>query len=149
MTKICQVTPTVRLVKRMMQVLVRLRLGPKQTPILTVRGRKSGKLYTTPISLVEDGDNHWLVAPYGEVNWVRNARVTGEVTLTRGCRPEMVNIVEVGPKESAPVLQKHIEQKPITQPHFNVEADASLEEFVAQSPRHLVFQIIPINQKSS
>jgi hypothetical protein len=30
-------------------------------------------LYSTPITLVEASGQRWLVAPYGEVAWVRNA----------------------------------------------------------------------------
>jgi hypothetical protein len=38
-----------------------------------MRGRRSGRLNATPVREVEEGDQRWLVAPYGEVSWVRNA----------------------------------------------------------------------------
>jgi hypothetical protein len=82
----------VRLINRLMQALVRRGLGPKQTYILTVEGRKSGKMYSTPVSLVEDTSGRWLVAPYGEVGWLRNARAVGRVTLTRGQHSETVSM---------------------------------------------------------
>ena len=53
-------------------------LAGGHTYVLAVRGRKSGKRYETPVSLIENGER-WLVAPYGEVAWVRNARAAGEV----------------------------------------------------------------------
>jgi hypothetical protein len=61
-----------------------------------VPGRKSGRTYSTPVILIENGQR-WLVAPYGEVSWVRNARAAGQVTLSRGRRREEIKISEVGP----------------------------------------------------
>ncbi|MBN1994912.1 MAG: nitroreductase family deazaflavin-dependent oxidoreductase [Anaerolineae bacterium] len=141
MAKTYQVNTTVKFINRLMQALVRFGLGPKQTYMLTVRGRKSGKLYSTPVSLVEEGDTRWLVAPYGEVSWVKNARAAGEVTLTQGRRSETVAIKEAGPEESGPVLKKYIKLEPITQPYFEVGPDAPVEAFVAEAPRHPVFRI--------
>jgi deazaflavin-dependent oxidoreductase (nitroreductase family) len=141
MAKTYQVSTTVKFVNRIMRTLVRFGIGPKQTYILTVRGCKSGKLYSTPVSLVEENGNRWLVAPYGEVSWVKNARAAGEVTLTRGRKLETVSIEEVGPQESAPVLKQYIKLEPITQPYFDIDPDAVLEAFVAEAPRHPVFRI--------
>src|SRR5689334_14282846 len=73
------------------------------TSLLTVRGRKSGKLHTIPVTLVERDNQRWLVAPYGAVNWVLNARAAGQVTLTRGRRSETVDLVELDTAEAAPI----------------------------------------------
>jgi deazaflavin-dependent oxidoreductase (nitroreductase family) len=132
---------TPRLINRLMQALVRHGLGPKQTYILSVEGRKSGKLYSTPVSLVEDASGRWLVAPYGEVGWLRNARAAGRVTLTRGQHSETVSIVELGPKESARVLRKYVSLEPITQPYFDARLDSPLVAFEAEVSRHPVFHI--------
>jgi deazaflavin-dependent oxidoreductase (nitroreductase family) len=141
MVKTYQVTSTTRFVNKIMQTLVRWGIGPKQTCILTVPGRKSGKLYSTPVSLVNNGKNRWLVAPYGEVSWVKNARVAGQITLTRGKKSETVAITEVSSEEGAPVLKQYINLESITRPYFNVEPDASLAAFVAEAAHHPVFQV--------
>ena len=141
MAKTYQVSATVKFINRIMQTLVRFGIGPKQTYILTVRGRKSGKLYSTPVSLVEEGADRWLVAPYGEVSWVKNARATSEVTLTRARKSETVSIEELGPEKSGPVLKKYVKQEPITQPYFEANPDAPVEEFEAEASRHPVFRI--------
>ena len=39
---------------------------------------------TTPVSLIEHQGRRWLVAPYGEVSWVRNVRAAVELELRRG-----------------------------------------------------------------
>jgi deazaflavin-dependent oxidoreductase (nitroreductase family) len=141
LAKIYQVTTRQRLVNRVLQVLIRLGLGPKGSYILTVPGRKSGKLYSLPVTLVEEGDQRWLVAPFGEVNWVHNARAAGQVRLTRGGRSETVGISELGPEESAPVLKKYVMKIPYVQPYFDVQPDAPLAEFAVEAPRHPVFLI--------
>src|ERR671919_2011226 len=99
-----------RLVNWLIRVLLRLGASPPHTYLLTVRGRKSGQPYSTPVTLVEENGERWLVAPYGEVGWVRNARAAGQVTLRRGRRSETVKIVELAADEAAPVLKKYLTQ---------------------------------------
>ena len=141
MVKDYKLTPVRRLANWLMKALLRIGIKPDTTYLLTVRGRKSGKLYTTPITLVEENDQRWLVAPYGEVNWVRNARAAREVTLTRGQRSEIVPIVELTPEASAPVLKKYVNRVPITRAYFDAAPDAPVEAFGAEASRHPVFRI--------
>jgi len=44
--------------------------------------------------VVETSGHRWLVAGYGPVNWVRNARAAGEVTLSRGGRALRYKVAE-------------------------------------------------------
>jgi hypothetical protein len=90
---------------------------------------------------VEEGTNRWLVALYGEVSWVCNARAAGQVTLSRGRRSETVAMVELGPAEAAPVLKQYVTEVPITRPFFDATPDALLEAFVAEAHRHPVIRI--------
>jgi deazaflavin-dependent oxidoreductase (nitroreductase family) len=131
-----------RLVNSFISVLVRLGMNLRGTYLLSVAGRKSGKIYTTPVTLVEQGEQRWLVAPYGEVNWVRNARAAGRVTLRRGRHSETVTIVELSPEECAPVLKEYLKRVPTVRPYFDASADSSLEAFVAEAARHPVFRIV-------
>lgn len=147
MAKTYQVTTRQRFVNRLIQALIRLGLAPKGNYILSVPGRKSGKLYRLPVSLIEEAQQRWLVAPYGEVNWVRNARAAGwQVTLMWGGRSETVTLTQLGPEESAPVLQKYLTRIPYVQPYFDVRPGSPLEAFVAEAPRHPVFLIQARNQ---
>jgi hypothetical protein len=97
---------------------------------------------STPVTLVEEGSQRWLVAPYGEVGWVRNARAAGWVVLGRGWRSERVRIAELGPKESAPILRIYVSQVPITRPFFDVGPASTLDAFEAEASRHPVFEIV-------
>ena len=74
-------------------------LGPNA--LLTVRGRKSGELRTTPVALVEIGGRRWVIGTFGEVNWVRNLRAAGTATLSAGKRREEVRARELTIEEGA------------------------------------------------
>jgi deazaflavin-dependent oxidoreductase (nitroreductase family) len=130
-----------RLGHRLIGPLARLGLAGRRTHVLTVTGRKSGRRYSTPVQLVFLDGGRWLVAPYGVVAWVRNARAAGEVELTRARRTERVLIEEVGPDEAAPVLREYLRATPIVKPFFDAESDAPIEAFAAEAPRHPVFRL--------
>jgi deazaflavin-dependent oxidoreductase (nitroreductase family) len=132
-----------RLANTLIRALLRLGLGPPRTYLLTVRGRKTGRPLSTPVTLVEAEGRRWLVSPYGEVAWVRNARAAGRVALTRGRHAEAVTVREIPPAESAPVLKRYITEVPITRPYFDVRPESPLDAFIAEASRHPVFLITP------
>jgi deazaflavin-dependent oxidoreductase (nitroreductase family) len=134
-----------RLVNELVRALLRVGIGPRHTYLLTVRGRLTGRPYSTPVTLVEDAAQRWLVlvAPYGEVAWVRNAPASREVTLSRGRRLEHVVLLDVEPVEAASVLKRYVIQVPITRPFFDVTRESSLDAFMGEVPRHPVFQLVP------
>ena len=113
-----------RFVNTIVTPLARLGLAGRHTYILTVRGRKTARSYSTPVRLIEN-EERWLVAPYGEVGWVRNARAAGEVELQRARRSETLRIEPVGPEQAAPVLREYLEQVPVVRPFFDVGPDAA------------------------
>jgi len=141
MAKKYQVNTMVRFVNRMMARMIRWNIAPAHTYLLTVLGRRSGKPYSLPVRLVERNGKRWLVSPYGEVNWVKNARAAGEVSLTQGKIAETVKIHELGPQESAPILKEYITLEGIVRPYFDVQPDAPLAAFEAEAPKHPVFSI--------
>ena len=77
-------SPVERLFNRIFGFFVGLGLGFPYNYLLQVRGRKSGKIYSTPINLLELRGKRFLVAPRGRTQWVRNAEAAGEVTLKKG-----------------------------------------------------------------
>ena len=74
-----------------------LQVGPLMGPnaLITIRGRKSGLPRTTPVALVEIDGRRWVIAPFGDVNWVRNLRAAGRATLSVGDRRDEVTATEV------------------------------------------------------
>ncbi|HEX2089835.1 MAG TPA: nitroreductase/quinone reductase family protein [Actinomycetota bacterium] len=130
-----------RAINAMFRLLTRLGLGAKYRHILTVGGRKTGRPYSTPVDVMERDGRRFLVAPYGVVNWVRNARAAGEVILSRGGRTERVRVSELSPEASAPVLRQYISEVRVTRPYFDVTLESTDEEFAAEAPRHPVFEV--------
>jgi deazaflavin-dependent oxidoreductase (nitroreductase family) len=121
-------------------VLIRAGVVPNSY-MLTTKGRKTGRLRTTPVTLVERDGRRWLVAPYGPVSWVHNARAAGRVSLQRrGHRLECA-VREVPPEEAGPVLKDYIKLARPTRPYFDATPDAPVEHFVAEADRHPVFEL--------
>jgi deazaflavin-dependent oxidoreductase (nitroreductase family) len=143
MAKTYRLTPLRRVANVLMRLLLRLGLAPRTTVLLTIPGRRSGTPRSTPVTLVEEDGQRWLVAPYGPVEWVHNARAAGQVELSRGRRTESVRVKELAPEAAAPVLKLYVERVPITRPYFDAAPDAPLAAFAAEASRHPVFQIVP------
>jgi deazaflavin-dependent oxidoreductase (nitroreductase family) len=128
-----------------MSLFVRAGLVPS-TYLLTTRGRKTGRPLTHPATVVEDDGRRWLVAPYGAVSWVHNARAAGRVTLRRRRDRRDYAIREVPAEEAGPVLKRYVAVATATRPYFGADKGAPVEDFVAEADRHPVFELLPINE---
>ena len=121
--------------------LARVGLAGRSTHVLTVAGRESGRLFSTPVSIVEHGGDRWLVAPYGERNWVKNARAAGWVELERGRRRERLAVEEVDAEQAVPVLREYYRRFRVTRPFFDCTLESSDEDWLAEAPRHPAFRL--------
>jgi deazaflavin-dependent oxidoreductase (nitroreductase family) len=128
-----------------MSALVRAGLVPRSY-LLTTRGRKTGQPRTNPVVPVEHGGRRWLVAPYGPVSWVHNARAAGRVSLTRRRDTRHYTIREVSPDEAGPVLKRYVRLAPSARPYFQATKDSPVEDFIAEADRHPVFELIPADE---
>lgn len=133
-----------RMINWLFTAMTRLGLGAAYRHVLTVRGRKSGKLYSTPVDVVESGGDRWLVAAYGVAGWVRNVQASGDVTLSRGSRSESFKAQPVGVSEAVPVLREYLLQVPITRPYFDAAPDSPDDSLAAEVPKHPVFRLVPL-----
>lgn len=61
--------------------------------VLIHTGRRSGKIYRTPILVFRDGDGYRIALTYGDgADWVRNVLAEGGCDLlTRGCLIHLTN----------------------------------------------------------
>ena len=82
------------------KAFIALKLAPKGYYVLTTIGRKTGEKRTTPVVLIEEDGHRWLVAPFGPVGWVHNARAAGKVTLARKGITETLAIRELSDDRS-------------------------------------------------
>jgi deazaflavin-dependent oxidoreductase (nitroreductase family) len=108
--------------------------------LLTVRGRKSGQPYTTPVVIVEQQGKRYLLSPFGIVSWVRNLRVAREALFTRRRRRERVRARELSRDEAVLVLKGLMAggKNPILG-YFGVTANSSDEDFGRAAASHPVF----------
>jgi deazaflavin-dependent oxidoreductase (nitroreductase family) len=132
-----------RLVNRVFTVLTRRGLGAPYRHLLTVQGRKSGRVYSTPVDVMEVGGDRWLVAGYGVVNWVHNVRASGAAALSRGGESRAYRVVEATPDEAVPVLREYMRQVQVTAPYFDATPDSPDEAVAAEVARHPVFRLVP------
>jgi deazaflavin-dependent oxidoreductase (nitroreductase family) len=132
-----------RALNGLVRPLARLGLTGPRTHLLTVPGRRSGTLWSTPVSIVRLGDECWLVAPYGDRNWVRNARAAGWVELRRGRYRERLEVEELDPEAAVPVLREYYRRGRVTRPFFDVSLDSAHDAWLAEAPRHPVFVLRP------
>src|SRR5262249_7984393 len=120
-----------------------LGLGASSRHILTVRGRKTGRLYSTPVDVLVVGGDRWLVAGYGPAGWVRNARAAGEVTLSRGGRSEKFRVEEAATEAAIPVLRAYIDEIKVTRSYFDANPDSPDDAIAEELKRHAVFRLTP------
>jgi hypothetical protein len=106
-------------------------------------------LYSNPVVLVEYEGRSWLVAPYGVVSWVLNARAAGRVSLRRGRKTRDYAIREVAPGEAGPVLKRYVGIASKTRAHFQASTNSPVEDFVAEASRHPVFELSLLSKDAS
>ena len=130
----------------LVSLLARIGIGPMQ--LLTTRDRRTGAAHTKPVVPVDENGARWLVAPYGTVAWVRNARADGHVRLRYGRTSNDFSVREVGADEAAPVLKRYLAVATKTRSQFRATKDSPLADFAAEADRHPVFQLIERSPKA-
>ncbi|MCC6236452.1 MAG: nitroreductase family deazaflavin-dependent oxidoreductase [Dehalococcoidia bacterium] len=146
MAKAYRVSTGIRVWNALARVGISAGFGARRWRILTVRGRKTGRAYSTPVSLVTVEGRAWLVSPYGRRGWAANALALGEVELRRGRDARTFRVREVPPEQAAPVLRAYYAQEPITRPYFDVTLESSDADFALEAPRHPVFSLEEIQR---
>ena len=112
-----------RVFNRIFGFVVGMGWGFRYNYLLQVRGRKSGKIYSTPIDLLELGGKKFLVAPRGLTQWVRNAEAAGEITLKRGSQRQRFKLRPLSDQEKPQILKAYLDQfKREVQRYFPVPA---------------------------
>lgn len=133
-----------RIFNRSFGFLVGLGLGFSHNYLLQVRGRKSGKLYSTPIDLLEREGKKFLVAPRGRTQWVRNAEAAGEVTLKKGRRQQRYGLRNLSDAEKPQILKAYLDSfKKEVQTYFPVPAGSPIDAFRELGASYPAFELIP------
>jgi deazaflavin-dependent oxidoreductase (nitroreductase family) len=112
--------------------------------LLQVRGRKTGRLYSSPVNLLEFRGKPVLVAPRGRTQWVRNAEAAGEITLKRGKIKGKYRLRAIPNNEKPEILKLYLEEyKSAAQRYFPVPAGSPPENFRAIAENYPVFELLP------
>lgn len=137
-----------RMLNRFVGVLVGWGIGPGHACLLEVKGRKSGRLYSTPVDLLETGGKSYLVCPRGRAQWVRNAEAAGYVTLRRGSSRRDFSLRALADSEKPPLLKEYLDRfKVAVQRYFPVEAGSPESAFAAHAQRYPVFELMAADER--
>jgi deazaflavin-dependent oxidoreductase (nitroreductase family) len=123
--------------------LVGIGLGFSHNYLLQVRGRKSGKLYSTPIDLLERNGRRFLVAPRGRTQWVRNVEAASEITLKKGSTRLEFRLRPLTEAEKPEILKAYLDAfKREVQTYFPVAAGSPVEDFIELAASYPAFELV-------
>jgi hypothetical protein len=124
--------------------LVGLGIGPAYMQLLQVRGRKTGRVYSSPVNLLQFNNKPYLVAPRGRTQWVRNAETSGEIVLKRGTTSRKYRLQPLSEVEKPEILKLYLENyKSAGQRYFPVPAGSPTAAFAPIASNYPVFALIP------
>jgi deazaflavin-dependent oxidoreductase (nitroreductase family) len=130
---------------RVFGFLVGIGLGFSHNYLLQVRGRKSGRLFSTPIDLLELGGKRFLVAPRGRTQWVRNAEAAGEVTLKKGRTQQKFRLRPIPDADKPEILKAYLDSfKREVQTYFPVPAGSPVQAFAGLVQSYPAFELISV-----
>jgi deazaflavin-dependent oxidoreductase (nitroreductase family) len=138
---------TERIFNRLFAIAIGFGVSLGHNYVVEVRGRKSGRIFSTPIDLLEAGGRRYLVAPRGDTNWVRNARAAGRVKLRKGHQSDEFAVREVGPAERPELLKAYLDRFALTvQRYFPIPRGSPASEFAPIAERYPVFELTPAGE---
>lgn len=133
---------------RVFGFLVDRGFGLSHNYLLQIRGRKTGRIYSTPVNVLEFHGKRFLVAGRGRTQWVRNAEVAGEATLKKGSRGQRFKLIALPDSEKPEVLAAYLLRFKLTvQRYFPVPAGSRPEAFAPLAARYPVFELRPTDSE--
>ena len=131
---------------KFMMAVQKLGIPTGPAMVLTVRGRKSGRPRSTPMTPFEHDGALYVVAGDPGSDWAANARTAGAGTLARGRRSRRVKIVELGTDEAGPILRSFAVEVPVGvgfAKRSGLVQKGTPDEFEALAGRLTVFRFDP------
>lgn len=146
MTEIDRLRRRLKQFNRVIIALQRLGLAVGTMRVLSVPGRRTGKLRTTPVSPLTVDGHDYVVAGFEAADWVKNARMAGWGVLAKGRRRRKVRLVELPAERRADVLRAFPREVPHGVQFFvrtGIVDGPDPEAFAAAASRCPVFRIEP------
>jgi deazaflavin-dependent oxidoreductase (nitroreductase family) len=139
-----QPTTVERAINKLFGLLVGFGVGRRHNYLLQVRGRKSGRIYSTPVDVLDRDGKRYLVATRGYTQWVRNAIASGSVSLKKGRRSEEFGVRRLSDDEKPEILKSYLDRYKLTvQRFFPVPAGSPSEVFQSLTGEYPVFELVP------
>lgn len=116
--------------------------------ILSIPGRKTGKMRSTPVSVLHVNGQRYVITGF-ETHWVKNARAAGRGVLARGRKKEQVALVELPVEERPPILREFPRQVPHGVQYFEklLNIPGNPEALAGAAPRCPVFRLDSLLQQ--
>ena len=134
-----------RWINRLFGLIVGWGFGLSHNYLLQVPGRRSGRIYSTPVNVLDMNGKRFLVGPRGETQWVRNARVSGEVWLKKGRRRQQFRLRPVANEDKPAILKAYLDRfKTTVQRYFPIPAASPLDAFQPIAGQYPVFELLPV-----
>jgi deazaflavin-dependent oxidoreductase (nitroreductase family) len=130
-----------RLINQIMTWMARRGMGPAVA--LTTTGRRSGQPRTVPVSPIVIDGAEYLVAPYGEVGWVVNAREHPDAVLRKGRDERRVRLAEVG-TEAPSIIAAYYERERFPRRYMDLPESPTIDDFEASASIFPVFKVEPV-----
>lgn len=132
-----------RVFSKLFGVLIGLGLGLPHNFLLEVRGRKTGRLYATPVDVLVLDERRYLVAGRGYTAWVRNALASGTVALRKGRRREELRVRALSDEEKPAILKAYLDRFKLTvQRYFPLPAGSPVDAFRPLVDRYPAFELV-------
>ena len=127
---------------RLIILLNRLGVSIGTMHILSIPGRKTGKMRSTPVSVLRVNGQRYILTGL-ETGWVKNARAAGWGLLSYGRRQERVALLELPVEERSPILREFPAQVPGGVQFFErlLDLPSDPEAFAQAAPRCPVFRL--------
>jgi hypothetical protein len=139
---------------RLVRRLTRLGISVLGSRELRVQGRTSGEWRSVPVNLLtipahEGGSAHYLVAPRGVTQWVRNLRAAGGGQLVVGRRRDEFVAEELADEAKPEILRPYLRRWKAEVGVFfdGISLDATDEELLAIAPGYPVFRVTLLDRR--
>jgi deazaflavin-dependent oxidoreductase (nitroreductase family) len=127
-----------------------LGLPPRFQAALDVRGRKSGRVRSSPVVIATVEGTEYLVSMLGpDSEWVKNVEAAGGDAVIRRGRNRPVRLTIVSAEQRAPILREYVRLAPGGRTHFPVGVGSPLSEFEAIADLYPVYRIDPAVRERS
>jgi len=97
---------------------------------------------------MESRGRKYVIATFGEVNWVRNLRAAGEAIVRLGGGERPMLAVELTPDEAVPVMRAALGRflgspmaAPLLRRWYDLNPDSTDADYLDEARRHPVFEL--------